>query len=361
MIIWVTTIVISVIYAFLLPTLYRSHGTFIIRPISSIKLGEDLVNAIDTLSRRVEINSTFAEIASSRNVKESVIENLGLSASETKNLKIAGKTIPGTNVLEISVIARDPDLAVTIAGEVAKETLFSAREIYDVFELELLDDFEKPNNPIDSNKGIIIFLGVIFGFIAGVGTVFIIEFINIQLIGNHSVQFVDRQTGKYTRSYFDHRLVQEISRSNRNKYRYSLALIRLLNHSADEEGKLDQYSSENYDTMYQLLRSSFREEDVIAQYDLDTIGLLIPDLVGDETKNRIESIINEQCSDSENETNDLYNNDYAVGIVFVENHYKGKDELLRLLSQAVFLASEEESDGIYLRTDKDNSRTTPGR
>jgi GGDEF domain-containing protein len=204
-------------------------------------------------------------------------------------------------------------------------------------------------------------LGILFGLVAGVVTVFIIEFVNIQLIGNHSVQFVDRQTGKYTRSYFDHRLTQEISRSSRNKYNYSLALIRLLDHSAEEESKPAQISNEKFDMMYDLLRTSFREEDVIAQYDLDTIGLLIPDLVGDDTKNRIESIINEQYSDSENETNDLYNNNYAVGIVFVENHYKGKDELLRLLSQAVFLASEEESDGIYLRTDKDNSRTTPGR
>jgi hypothetical protein len=46
-----------------------------------------------------------------------------------------------------------------------------------------------------------------------------------------------------------------------------------------------------------------------------------------------------------------------VGIVTVEDHNKDKDELLRLLDQALFLASEEESDGIYLRTDKDNNQT----
>lgn len=355
-IIWASIIVICIIYVLLLPTLYQSHGTFIIRPISTITLGEELVNAIDTLSRRVEINSTFAEIASSRNVKEKVIENLGLSASEAQNLQIVSNTIPGTNVLEINVVANNPDLAVTVAGEVAKQTLSSAREIYDVFELELLDDFEKPNNPIDSNKGFLILLGIFFGLFAGIGTVFIIELINHQLIGGPGLQFIDRQTGKYTRSYFDHRLTQEISRSNRNKYKYSLALFRLLYQSSDEENKSTQNFNDQFNRMYDLLRVSFREEDVIAQYDQDTIGLLIPDLVGDDTRKRIESLIDEQTpSSSEKENHKKNHLDYAVGIVFVEDHNMSKDELLRLLSQAVFLATEEESDGIYLRTDEDTN------
>jgi capsular polysaccharide biosynthesis protein len=112
---------VSIIYVLFLPDLYRSHGTFIIRPISSIELSEDLVNAIDTLSRRVEINSTYAEIASSRNVKNKVLENLNLSRDDVKNLQIDGNTIPGTNVLEISVIANSPEFASTVAAEVAKE------------------------------------------------------------------------------------------------------------------------------------------------------------------------------------------------------------------------------------------------
>ncbi len=356
-IIWVIIFLVSIIYVLLLPDLYRSHGTFIIRPISSIELSEDLVNAIDTLSRRVEINSTYAEIASSRNVKNKVLENLNLSRDDVKNLQIDGNTIPGTNVLEISVIANSPEFASTVAAEVAKETLKSAREIYDVFELELLDDFETPNRPIDSNKNIIIILGIGFGLMAGIVIVFIIEVINHQLVGMQSVQFVNRQTGNYTRSYFDHRLTQEISRSNRNKYKYSLALIKIQNQSADENGNLLQYSREENLKIYASLREFFREEDVIAEYDRDKIGLLIPDLVGEDTSSRIKAIFLQQNSSSKNSDNDLDHPGFAVGIVTVEDHNKDKDELLRLLDQALFLASEEESDGIYLRTDKDNNQT----
>lgn len=355
--IWITIIVLSIIYVLLLPTLYRSHGTFIIRPISSIGLSEDLVNAIDTLSRRVEINSTYAEIASSRNIKERVIENLDLSSDEIQNLQIAGNTISGTNVLEISVIARNPDLALAIAGEVAKETLSSAREIYDVFELELLDDFEKPNNPIDSNKSLIVFIGIGFGFAAGVAAVFLVELINLQLLGMQSVQFIDRESGRYSRAYFDHRLTQEISRSNRNKYHYSLALIRLINQLSSEESGLSQNSKDKISKMNQMLSESFREEDVIAQYDLDTIGLLIPDLVGEDTRDRLEAVFNGENLSSEDENRSLTHQDFAVGIVSVEHHDKDKDELLRLLSQTVFLASEEDGDGIVLRTDRDNDIT----
>jgi len=356
-VVWVATIAISIIYSFELPTLYRSTGTFIIRPKASIDLGADLVNAIEILSRRAEINSTFAEIASSRKVKESVIEILDLSSWETRYLQIDGKTVEGANVLEISIVARTPDLAVVVADEVARVTLSAAGEVYDVFELELLDNFEQPNKPIDSNNRLIVMMGIIFGFIAGVAAVFIIELINIRLIGNQSGQFIDRQTGKYTRAYFDHRLTQEISDSNRSKYFYSLVLIRLLDHTDDDVDYMDIESIQNFDNIYKLLRSSFRDHDVIAQYDPNTIGLIIPDLIGVEIQERIKFIIGKSNSGSENGDGGLSQNGIAVGIVSVEDHTKGKDELIRLLSQAVFLASEEENDGIFLRTVKDNNQS----
>lgn len=356
-IIWVAIILVGIVYAFLLPTLYKSVGTFIIRPNSSIDVGKDLVDAIATLSRRTEINSTYANIAGSRKVKDSVIDQLGLTSREIRDLRISGNTIPGTNVLEISVIANEPDLAKTVAGEVATQTLASAADIYDVFELELLDDFEKPNRPIESNKSIIILFAIFFGFIASVGTIFLIELINIQIIGRQSDQYINRRTGQYTRSYFDHRLSQEISRSNHKKYDYSLALIRLLDISDPDDSKSLKIAKNKFSELYDELRSSFREEDVITEFDVDTIGLLIPDLLGEDTKNRIEAVIEQQEAHTENGPAASIHQDYAVGIVTVERHEKNRDELLRLLSQAVFLATEDDNGGIYLRTDEGNNQT----
>jgi GGDEF domain-containing protein len=129
------------------------------------------------------------------------------------------------------------------------------------------------------------------------------------------------------------------------------------NQSGDEDGNLPQYSGEEIFNVYASLRESFREEDVIAEYNRDTIGLIIPDLVGEDTSTRIKAIFLQQNSSSKNSDNDLDHPGFAVGIVTVEDHNKDKDELLRLLDQALFLASEEESDGIYLRTDKDNNQT----
>lgn len=356
-VIWVAVSLVSFVYALLLPTLYRSEGTYIIRPNSSIELDNDLVDAIGTLSRRSEINSTYAEIAGSRKVRDSVITQLGLTTSETRDLQISGRTVAGTNVLVISVIANNPDLAKTVAGEVAKETLASAADIYDVFELELLDDFEKPNQPIESNKGIIILAGIFFGFVAALGTIFLIELINIQIIGRQSDQFINHRTGQYTRAYFDHRLAQEISRSNNKKYDYSLALIRLLDNSDPEDSKSLKIARDKFGELYDEIRLSFREEDVIAEFDFDTIGLLIPDLLGEDTRKRIEAVIEQEEVDAEDEPETLIPQDYAVGIVSVESHQKNRDELLRLLSQAVFLATEDDNGGIYLRTDEGNNQT----
>lgn len=359
-IIWGVVFVVGIVYALLLPTLYKSEGTYIIRPDNSIEVSNELVDAIATLSRRSEINSTYAEIARSRTVKEYVIDELELSSREIRDLQISGRPIPGTNVLEISVIANNPDLAMTVAGEVARETLVSAEKIYDVFELELLDDFEMPNRPIKSNRNIIILLGIFFGFFTAVGIIFVIEIINIQVIGKQSDQFVDRRSGQYTRSYFDHRLSQEISRSYHKKYDYSLALIRLQEISDPEVIISSKTSKNKFDKIYNDLRSSFREEDVIAEFDLNTIGLLIPDLQGEDTKNRIEAVIKEQEANIEHDQGESNHQDFAIGIVSVESHQKNRDELLRLLSQAVFLASEDENGGIFLRTDESNNLASSG-
>jgi GGDEF domain-containing protein len=245
---------------------------------------------------------------------------------------------------------------VVVADEVARETLSAAGEVYDVFELELLDNFEQPNKPIDSNNRLIILMGVMFGLIAGIATVFAIEFINIQLLGNQSSQFIDRRTGKYTRAYFDHRLTQEINDSNRSKYFYSLALIRLLGQDDVDVDHLDKRSTQDFDNIYKLLRSSFRDHDVIAQYDPNTIGLIIPDLIGVEIKERLKLIIGKSNSGSENGNGGFSQNGIAIGIVSVEDHTKDEDELIRLLSQAVFLASEKENDGIFLRTVKQRNQ-----
>lgn len=359
--IWGAVILISVLYVILSPTLYESHGTFIVRPIATITLSDELVNAIDTLSRRVEIGSTYAEVARSRRVKEAVINNLDLSRSEVENLKVNSSTISGTNIIQISVVASSPDLALAAATDVAKETKTSIREFYDVFELAPLDEFEKPNRPIDSNKWLIIILGIIVGGIAGLGTVIIIGGLEHRFGETGKLEFIDHQSGIFTRDYFEHRLAQEISRSSHKHYPFSLAMVKVLDLPQNGDLPADQVVQVNLGGIYELLRKNFREEDVIAQYDQDSLALLIPDLIGEDIKERMKSLVQEKYSeDDEFEGNGFkarddgaQDEDFVVGIVSVEQHSKNIEQLMKLLSRAVYFASEEENGGIYFCTDQE--------
>ena len=61
------------------PELYESSATFVVRPLASSTVERnELATMIDTLSRRVEINTTYAEIAKSNLIRKGAIERLNL-------------------------------------------------------------------------------------------------------------------------------------------------------------------------------------------------------------------------------------------------------------------------------------------
>ena len=85
----VVTVVPTYFYVNNQPWIYESKATFVIRPrASSDADAEGFVKAVDTLSNRVEINTTFAEVASSSVVKDRAQDALNLTGSQRRGLKV---------------------------------------------------------------------------------------------------------------------------------------------------------------------------------------------------------------------------------------------------------------------------------
>ena len=106
------------------PLIYEASTTFVIRPrVSEGSVGEEFVRALDIVSRRVEINTTFAEVATSRLIKNQAKERLGLSSAEQEGLNVTARVVGGTNVMEISAEGHDPGVVRDFANAVGTETV----------------------------------------------------------------------------------------------------------------------------------------------------------------------------------------------------------------------------------------------
>ncbi|WP_374687508.1 diguanylate cyclase domain-containing protein [Promineifilum sp.] len=250
---------------------YETSTTFVIRPrTSEVTLSDDFVRALDMVSRRVEINTTFAEVATSRTIKRQAIERLGLSTAEQQGLSIGARVVGGTNVMEITASGHDPKVVRDFANAVGVETVGYVSELYDVFELEPLDEANLPRNPSQPNVVMNLAMGGALGLALGAGLVFLLRYLETATTARESFNIIERDTDAYTRSYLLHRLWGEISRSRRSGRPLSLGLIRVELGSDHDRGDVMRLAKTAIERL-------LREEDVLARFDSSTFAVLLPD------------------------------------------------------------------------------------
>lgn len=279
---FVCTLVPTLLFVNSQPWIYESDTTFVIRPHSSFAVNdEDVVKALDTISRRVEINTTFAEVSSSSQVKMNAINKLGLTAQERKGLSVNGKVIAGTNILKISVQGTDPHIVQAFANAVSEETLNYVRNLYDVFELEPLDGAELPTKPVSPNKALNLALGGSLGLFLGVGLIFLIEYLKEPLHIASQVNIIDFETGAYNRPYFLLRLRQELSRAKHNDSSFSLALIKIYQRGLMKGLAQPIPAANALRLIITSLGPNMREEDLLAYLGDGTFAFLLPEMPGE--------------------------------------------------------------------------------
>lgn len=273
------------------PWVYEANATFVIRPRASSADGsEEFVKAVDTLSNRVEINTTFAEVASSDVVKARAVESLGLTGSERKGLSVNSRVIAGTNVLDITVQGLDPVVVRDVASAVSVETVAYVSNLYDVFELEPLDLPEASNKPVSPNKTLNIMVGSFFGLLLGISLIFLLEYLKEPIKEELSFNIIDQETGVYNKTYFMLRLRQEMSRAWRNRYALSVALIEVNNRSLASGNAQQIAATRALPQVTVALGPNLRDEDILAHLGDSIFALLLPDMPGKAAKDLLEEV-----------------------------------------------------------------------
>ena len=264
------------------PWVYQTEATFVIRPRACLDItDENTVKALDTLSRRVEINTTFAEVSSSNFIMQQAIARLGLTAKEKKGIKVSGRVIAGTNILEISVQGPNPERVHDFANAISQETVSYVSSLYDVFELEPVDEAKLPTSPMGPNKTLEMALGVLFGFLLGIVLIFFAEYLSEPVHANTQLNIIDPQTGAYNQTYLKLRLRQELSRVSHHNYAFSLAQIKVLQRGLVHDTAKPIPTLEALRLILTNIEGYGRDENILAYTGKDIFALLLPHLSSD--------------------------------------------------------------------------------
>lgn len=267
---------------------YRSRASYVIRPHSSVlKLEDDFVRALEIVSRRVEINTTFGEVAASQLIKSRAILTSDISREARGDYSVSANVVGGTNILEIAVEGPDPEKTAELCSLVGAQTLTYVKELYDVYELHPLDPASTPKNPIRPNLPLNLGVSSILGLTLGAGLAFMIEVVRSPFDVPDNFNIIDRATGAYNKSYFTLRLWQEMNRSKRHKYPLSLGLIKV---EIDGEGVTQRQRTEVMRVFKKVTDSQIRGDDVLAWINGDTFAVLCAYMPNDKAKDFVERL-----------------------------------------------------------------------
>ena len=141
---------------------YTSSATLIL--VSKNSSSDDSATNSTTMATDLSVNSrlvsTYSELVKSKNVTRQVISNLGINETEDElRNSITVSSVKDTELIKISVTDKNATNAYNIANEIAKVFTQKVSEIYNINNVQVLDQAEVSSVPsnINHTKDVIMF------------------------------------------------------------------------------------------------------------------------------------------------------------------------------------------------------------
>jgi diguanylate cyclase (GGDEF)-like protein len=279
---FLVTFTSTVVFTYTQAPIYSATATFVVTPTSSFEDLRSWANGLEILSRRTEIATTYTEVAISRLIRSEASDALNLSQSQIESLSVSSKLRAGTNVLEIMVEGTDPVVTRDFANMVGARTMAYVQDLYETYSLSSLDLAALPNASVRPNKLLNLALGAAFGMALGMGLAFLSAYLQTPLGDVATSSIFDGETGAHNMRYFRQRLGEEMSRSRRNGYPLSIALM-----NVDHHDMIRSHPRVRGDALLQVavvLKQYLREEDIIARFGGTVFAFLFPDVSAGKAK-----------------------------------------------------------------------------
>jgi diguanylate cyclase (GGDEF)-like protein len=266
--------------------IYQSTARLVVAP--AIDLQDDALAAFALIARQSEITETYAQISSSRTIRDTAAQALGLGEGQRASLDLSSRLVPGTMLVEIDGSSPDAALAAAYANAASNALVDYVAENYGIFKVTVLDPATTPNRPVSPNIPLNLALGGIGGLLLGVGLALALHLLHPPVrVGLRDV--VDPETWAFNDSFFRYRLGQEVSRSQRSKRAASVALLDI-NHGGALDQLLPRARTHAMRRVATLLDAHVRPEDLVARMEGTVFGILLPDTTEEQAVAMIESL-----------------------------------------------------------------------
>jgi len=337
----------ALLYALNQPEVYEGSASYVLRPHASLVFDDSTVRAIDTLSRRIEIATTYAEVAGSDLIQNRAIENLELDPDDSTGLSVTGRVIPGTNVLELSIRGPSREIIGLFADEVNLEFIAYVNSLYDVFELELLDQPRVARLPIGPDAKLIMAGGVVLGVALGSILALLVQYWQIVTADTERFGILDSETGTFNRTYFNLRLKEEVSRSARNRGTFALTLL-AIEYPRAAETWTGQYKADMLRRVITSVGDQIREEDMLCRYEATKFALLLPELSIGQARDLLAGVEKRFGAGAADQADEDYAElGISAGIACFTDQASA-DEIIQQAEQALETASRSEDIQIAL-------------
>ncbi len=149
--------------------MYDSSTTLVLVSSADESLTTNTMITATDVSLNSKLVSTYSELIKSKNVLREVMTNLGIQMEEEVLKKyITVSAVEDTELIEITVTNENPDSASIMANEIAKVFTKKVKEIYNINNVQIVDEAEIPTEPSNINhvKDIIMFASI--GFVIAI-------------------------------------------------------------------------------------------------------------------------------------------------------------------------------------------------
>ncbi len=123
--------------------------------------------------------STYGELIKTRTVADKVIENLELNHTYGRlREKLNVSLVKDTEIISISVLDTDPQMAAMIANETAEVFMETVQDIMKVENVQIIDEAQVPSSPVSPRPMLNIAIAGVLGLMLGVFIAFLLEFLD---------------------------------------------------------------------------------------------------------------------------------------------------------------------------------------
>lgn len=170
----VAMLISAVVSIFFITPQYQSSATLLVlkqQPEQSLQYSDLQISR--------QLVQTYREIARSRRVLDSVIDNLKLDYSYGQlREKVEVTSVRDTEVIHITVTDPNPRLARRIANQVADSFKAQTEEIMQLESVTILDYAVIPSRPVSPRIPLNIAVALAVGLMAALGLVFLLEYLD---------------------------------------------------------------------------------------------------------------------------------------------------------------------------------------